>query len=122
MKTLENVYCVPKQNEWSLKLKKYQNPFNGNDICGKGSFNRKNRTEIPVQHFIDLLEDKMSPWRLLEIGFIAMPYGYEFGSILVICPDPVCKIRVEIDTESNGTISTNCQTFTDLLTLIRLLQ
>lgn len=66
---LKDVYCKPKSGEWTNEMIKMQTPFNGTDICGLGMFNRKDRTEIPVSRFIDLLEDRIVGWRLEEIGF-----------------------------------------------------
>jgi hypothetical protein len=82
---------------------------------------KPDRAEIPVQHFIDLIEDKIVAWRLVEDGFEVSEYGYTFKSVYVHNPDPVTKIFVDVETENDAVPFTNVKTYTDLLTLIRLL-
>jgi hypothetical protein len=125
MKTLENTYCVPKLNEWNMNLLKHRNPFNGMDICGKGSFNRNDRTEISVQQFIDLVEDRIVQWRLVEDGFenkYAFDYVYKVGvhTDLYITPN-YYFIRGRYNSDEVD-IYVNLKTYSDLLTLIRLLK
>jgi hypothetical protein len=82
---------------------------------------KPNRAEIPVQNFIDLIEDKIVAWRLVEDGFEVSEYGYTFKSVYVHNPDPVTKIFVDVETENDAVPFTNVKTYSDLLTLIRLL-
>lgn len=82
---------------------------------------KPDRAEIPVQHFIDLIEDKIVAWRLVEDGFEVSEYGYTFKSVYVHNPDPVTKIFVDVETENDAVPFTNVKTYSDLLTLIRLL-
>jgi hypothetical protein len=82
---------------------------------------KPDRAEIPVQQFIDLIEDKIVAWRLVEDGFEVSEYGYTFKSVYVHNPDPVTKIFVDVETENDAVPFTNVKTYTDLLTLIRLL-
>jgi hypothetical protein len=88
--TLENSYCRPKSEaEWDLLypnatwLGKY--PSEHSHVCwldgGKflASWPNENAdlTEIPVQHFIDLVSDTVNAkWRLLEYGFENMAFDY----------------------------------------------
>jgi hypothetical protein len=83
---------------------------------------KPNRAEIPVQNFIDLIEDKIVAWRLVEDGFEVSEYGYTFKSVYVHNPDPVTKIFVDVETENDAVPFTNVKTYSDLLTLIRLLK
>lgn len=99
MKTLHNTYCKPNIEEWEkitalLKSieKYYWRKYDNDGNCflhddtvylSNGTIGDWNtRTEIPVQHFIDLIEDKIVAWRLVEDGFGRMSpdadrYEYE---------------------------------------------
>jgi hypothetical protein len=79
-------------------------------------------TQIPVQHFIDLIEDKIVAWRLVEDGFEISEYGYTFKNVYVHNPDIVTGICVDVETENDALPFTNVKTYTDLLTLIRFLK
>jgi len=141
---LSEVYCRPtveqgirmlNYNEWTdearsdLKKRISCEPFvvflNGNRFAfrfGKSISDAiEGKNEIPQSHFIDLIEDKIVEWRLVEDGFENTEYGYRLNLILVVHPDPSTGLQVEIDNDMPVTISTNCKTYTDLLTLIRLL-
>jgi hypothetical protein len=83
------------------------------------------RTEITVSHFIDLLKDSIVPWRLVNDVFNTVG---EIVHTLELRPvidgeTVVRKITVITDTEkvylNDG--PTNVTTYTDLLTLIRLI-
>jgi hypothetical protein len=85
----------------------------------------RGKTEIPVSHFIDLLNDSIVSWRLVNDGFNTM-----CGIVHTLELRPVIdgetvvrKITVITDTEkvylNDG--PTNVTTYTDLLTLIRLI-
>jgi hypothetical protein len=139
MKTLHNTYCKPNIEEWEkitalLKSieKYYWRKYDNDGNCflhddtvylSNGTIGDWNtRTEIPVQHFIDLIEDKIVAWRLVEDGFEVSEYGYTFKSVYVHNPDPVTKIFVDVETENDAVPFTNVKTYSDLLTLIRLLK
>lgn len=118
---LKDVYCVPLSADWTEEMEKMRNPFNGTNVCGVGIFKRKDRTEIPVQQFIDLLEDRIVPWRLEEIGFKLD----HLGDILEL---HVNGWALSVDNDSSiwlthgdsGTII-NISTFTELLQLLKFL-
>lgn len=79
MTTLDNSYCVPKTaEEWRL-LGVSPHSFGGNldsviydDGQTRGRLLSKIRdcySEIPVQHFLDLFHDRITGWRLEEVGW-----------------------------------------------------
>jgi len=124
---LKDVYCVPLPSEWTEEMLKMRNPLNGTDICGVGTFNRKDRTEIPVSKFIDLLEDRIVGWRLEEIGFRDFPtfedkerwiFRLENGMNIVLFQDMITHLEVSY----NELNRLNISTFTELETLIRFLK
>jgi hypothetical protein len=140
---LSEVYCRPtNEAEWDLCLKVSSPNLNlkmsVNYALGyvltykrKSSFfdnESKGKIQIPVQHFIDLIEDKIVDWRLVEDGFVktlidedcdlytlknnncdVCIYIYYDGTFEVWLQDEFTEIRM------------NVKTYTDLLTLIRLL-
>lgn len=135
MKTLENTYCRPNEEEWEKIIsllksiekywwRKYDDGrcfLHDNTVyLSNGTIGDWNtRTEIPVQHLIDLLEDRIVPWRLEEIGFNKIADVYFYGvneSNIAVNPD----LRI---TYSYPEIKFNgCKTLTDLQTLIRFLK
>ena len=88
------------------------------------------RTEIPVPHFTDLLRDTIAPWRLAEDGFHAHPWR---GTTMYELPIPDRNMSISIvddvvtawndaDDKANlGLPMNGLTTYTDLLTLIRLI-
>ena len=67
---LSEVFCRPTTEEWNNPiLLKCRSFFSGMDVCGVGHFNQKDRTEITVDKFIDLINDTIADWRLQEDGF-----------------------------------------------------
>lgn len=123
MRTLDNTYCRPTtEAEFNLVCPTRQY------IEGRVVFTVAGEpmphiepyylTEIPVQQFIDLLEDRIVPWRLEEVGFekAIEIYFYEIGiSNIAFYPEG----RVTFGTPEQDF---NIKTFTDLLTLIRFLK
>lgn len=126
MTTLENSYCVPRTvNERAmfphLLTEEHYGVQLDNDygvVCfDEGDWIYENGTEIPVSHFLDILHDRIVPWRLEEVGFV----------------DPFKTIRrrlltdfhtIDVDEQNVVRIDggyTYITTFTDLLTLIRML-
>ena len=146
MTTLENSYCVPKNSkEWKALLlcnapmrnmirmrNRGQIAFLQNTPllslmdADKDEFHFGDRKEIPVQHFIDLVEDRISAWRLEEIGFSSINGKFPYYEIKM-------GKRVTLSwsefTYKNGIgfqlpdddMWINVNTFTDLLTLIKFL-
>ena len=122
MITLDNTYCRPTtEAEWDLLPNRDLWCRNENAVFGAIDFSKQKvsgKTEIPVQHFIDLLEDRIVPWRLEEVGFekAIEIYFYEIGiSNIAFYPEG----RVTFGTPEQDF---NIKTFTDLLTLIRFLK
>ena len=142
MKTLDNTYCKPNIEEWEkitalLKSieKYYWRKYDNDGNCflhddtvylSNGTIGDWNtRTEIPVQHFIDLIEDTIVAWRLVEDGFenkYAFEYVYKIGvhTDLYVTPNDYF-IRGRYNSDEVD-ISVNLKTYSDLLTLIRLLK
>ena len=131
MKTLENTYCKPTtEAEWDLLPNRDLWCRNEDAVFGAIDFRKQKvsgKTEIFVQHFIDLLEDKIVPWRLEEVGFKYIkdhtPF-YEFSLSKVSnlsWAESTSKhgIALEIREEQ---IWFSIHNFTDLLTLIRFLK
>jgi hypothetical protein len=125
---LSEVYCLPKgAKEWGMfGLIDIGTNYAVWSVDGKATVTDCNLpelfTQIPVQHFIDLMEDNIVAWRLVEDGFVNTHYGYRLNMILVTHPDPATGVQVEIDNDMPVTISANCKTYTDLITLINLLK
>ena len=131
MTTLDNTYCRPTtEAEWDLLPNRDLWCRNENAVFGAIDFSKQKvsgKTEIPVQHFIDLLEDRIVPWRLEEVGFKYIkdhtPF-YEFSLSKVSnlsWAESTSKhgIALEIREEQ---IWFSINNFTDLLTLIRFLK
>ena len=146
MKTLHNTYCKPNIEEWEkitalLKSieKYYWRKYDNDGNCflhddtvylSNGTIGDWNtRTEIPVQHFIDLIEDKIVAWRLEEDGFGRMSpdadrYEYEIDpannrSLMVKCDGEVWLSIFVFGNEVRHPC--NVKTYTQLLTLIELI-
>jgi len=132
-KRLSEVYCIP-QTAKDCKALNVSNGEIGMKLCqslvsdGKAIFQgNSGRTEIPVQHFIDLAEDRIVPWRLEEVGFKYIkdhtPF-YEFSISKVSnlsWAESTSKhgIALEIREEQ---IWFSIHNFTDLLTLIKFMK
>ena len=139
---LSEVYCRPKTDEWeevltwdehltkSLPIVSWDWAMDGK--CYPISRNEnhhtlKDRTEIPVTHFIDLLQDKIAQWRLEEDRLLwhssINQYVISIGSKRYHVTSPPISNTVKVDVWS-GDISITadgCKTYTDLLTLIKLI-
>jgi len=112
---------MPKITQWNGQLLKHRTPYNGMDICGIGLFLRDNRTEIPIQNFIDLIEDKIVAWRLVEDGFKKPDYRYMlYLKDIEIQVDKHFEVFLQ-DNNDCKIYFENVKTYSDLLTLIRLL-
>jgi hypothetical protein len=100
-------------------------PFSAIMNAKEADFHKGNRTEIPVPHFTDLLRDTIAPWRLAEDGFQTMNgivYALELRP--VIDGETVAR-RITVITDTGKVYlsdgPTNVTTYTQLLTLIRLI-
>ena len=134
--TLQNSYCVPKtEDEWRKVMPTAIGKVSFGAVWfAHGSLHNINqkqleyggRTEITVQHFLDLVNDRIAPWRLHEIGFKfdgtknelicengIIHVGYWMGDVW-------CNIYPASIKKMVG-ISMSVETFTDLLTLIKFL-
>jgi len=85
-------------------------------------------TEIPVQHFINLVEDRICTWRLEELGYKrSQPFvsvaSYVIG-VITVCfyENRVSVIFDPFDSPFESRPLEEVKTFTDLLTLIRFLK
>jgi hypothetical protein len=79
------------------------------------------RTEIPVQHFLDLLNDSIVAWRLEEIGFIdelmnSNLYSLEVLDVTIFVNIAIDEIDIQIGDEQSQPL--NLPTFTKLITFI----
>ncbi len=134
--TLENSYCRP-QNEAEWKLIGLYNPvqpFFVEYIKGKKRYSsrpKSSKNEIPVQHFIDLVEDGICAWRLEEVGFVptvletcnSHHLKLDNGVMVEITEGLyVSAIEVNEDGEIDHMLFQGVKTFTDLQTLIRFLK
>lgn len=125
MTTLENSYCVPNNSQWE-ELIGYA-PDRDTVICAvydaemgildANANEVEYLTEIPVSRFQDLLHDRIVPWRLEEVGFVD-PFKTTRRRMLtefhIIDVDEQNVVRID-----GG--YTYITTFTDLITLIRML-
>ena len=129
MKTLENTYGRPiTEAEWDLLPNRDLWCRNEDAVFGAIDFRKQKvsgKTEIFVQHFIDLLEDKIVPWRLEEVGFVNKydsDYVYAIDNrtdLYIMLNYNFIRSRYNSDEVD---IPVNIKTFTDLLTLIRFLK
>lgn len=126
MTTIDNSYCVPRTvNERAmfphLLTQEHFGVYCDKDygvLCfDEGDWIHENGTEIPVSRFLDILHDRIMPWRLEDAGFVdpfkttRRRFIAEFHTIDV---DEQNVVRLD-----GG--YTYITTFTDLLTLIRML-
>jgi hypothetical protein len=90
------------------------------DVADMGEWN----TEIPVSHFLDLMRDRIVPWRVEELGGVKEE---DCNSWIIECGQKICvgffldgsvTISIHYDYAS---IPLHISTFTDLLALIRML-
>jgi len=137
---LSEVYCRPtNEAEWVKSIPWLNGDYMLSDIAktsflafGDGTISKdpqEGMVEIPVQHFIDLMEDNIVAWRLVEDGFIKTVinkhcdlytlknnncdvciYIYYDGTFEVWLQDEFTEIRM------------NIKTYSDLLTLIRFMK
>lgn len=91
---IEDVYCVPKTEEdlnyfgcsKGVHIKWSEPSFKGHsglsyhykEVLG---VDMGSRTEIPVDQFLDLLNDKIADWRLLEVGFKSVDGKFPYYSL-----------------------------------------
>ena len=147
--TLQNSYCVPKtEDEWAeLGLKPHvyaeksavfgskDDPHN-NGVAGPVNphlLKAIGRVEIPAPKFLDLLHDRIAPWRLKEVGFEKTESFFrlkDLGRYVLETDEYYIVVRFHehgfttswsyINEYSDGT-KYELASFTDLLTLIKFL-
>jgi hypothetical protein len=124
---LSEVYCRPKgAKEWGMfGLIDIGTNYAVWSVDGKATVTDCNLpelfTQIPVQHFIDLIEDKIVAWRLVEDGFKKPDYRYMlYLKDIEIQVDKHFEVFLQDDNDCKIYFE-NVKTYTDLLTLIRFL-
>lgn len=135
--TLDNSYCVPKTaEEWRKVMPAAIGKVSFGAVWfAHGSLHNINqkqleyggRTEITVPKFLDLFHDRITGWRLEEVGFsewINLSSIYELdinescGRLRVYSDRD--QLSVSMDVGNDG-VCFYPTTFTDLLTLIKFL-
>jgi hypothetical protein len=122
-------YCKPQTEEEWAKFGLI--PLSGHYVAWLGgeptliSGKFRDRTEIPVPHFIDLTHDRLAPWRLEEDGFTTLGGLVYSKRFTMYSEDGKITRRVTVVTDTGrvylGEGPTNVTSYTDLLTLIRLI-
>lgn len=138
MTTLDNSFCRPTNEELGQIMTRLKMSADENHVLVAYTINGKKHkfyrrwvdvtdiglTEIPVSRFLDLYHDRITPWRLVEIGFKFDVLGYGYldlkneGSLLKFTSDHeifLCAYRQQITTKVFIT------TFTELLQQIKFL-
>lgn len=135
---LSEVYCRPKtEEEWVDCIPWLNGDPMLSDIAktsffafGDGTISKEPNegiNEIPVTHFIDLLQDKIVPWRLEEDGFshntpMIEVASYPMGNITVCFHEGNVSVILDPnDSPWHSHICKGCKTYTELLTLIKLI-
>lgn len=141
MKTLDNTYCIPNIEEWEKNIsllksiekywwRKYDDGncfLHDNTVyLSNGTIGDWNtRTEIPVQQFIDLIEDKICKWRLEEVGFMSAPCSGKTCYAFFVKESKVWVMEYEKVSIQNGNGQhvpfEGIKTFTDIQKLIHLM-
>ncbi len=120
----DNVYCRPTDEEFEAMfdgIKQlgqeyvYWNEQHG--LHAHHCIESVNDKEIPVPRFIDLLHDRIAPWRLEEDGFTKRGSWYIFDTIVgEFCIDRDGGVH-SVETQEQADVNT----YTDLITLIKLI-
>ena len=124
---LAESYCRPQtEEEWAMfglipLIGHYVAWLGGEPTLISGKF--RDRTLIPVPHFIDLMHDRIAPWRLEEDGFNQItPYlqtrQYCFDFVTVTFEAENVHVTIPDRLGAFGIRRCNVTTYTQLLTLI----
>jgi len=129
---LSESYCRPTTpEEWEVfglipLSGHYVTWLGGEPTLISGKF--ADRTEIPVSHFLDLLHDRIVPWRLEEDGFVFYAstgqhvlYTTRLKRYHVTMPPISNTVKFYLWSGDKAIEADNIITYTDLLTLIRLI-
>jgi hypothetical protein len=76
-------YCggLPKPSEYTFHISEVNGSIRG--VAGQyfeGELKDRGKTEVQFSHFIDLLNDSIVPWRLVEDGFTSVSIALDGGS------------------------------------------
>jgi hypothetical protein len=125
---LSESYCRPNEIDWkAIELiddERVIRHYRDWSICATvGSL--LGRTEIPVSHFIDLLNDSIAPWRLEEDGFQTMSGIVHTLELRPVIDGETVARRITVITDTGKVYlndgPTNVTTYTQLLKLIELI-
>jgi hypothetical protein len=125
---LKSSYCVPKGAEWDafglIPLAGHKVMWLGGEpTLVSGEFT--DRAEIPVSHFIDLLSDSIVTWRLEGDGFNTMGGIVHTLELRPVIDGETVVRKITVITDTGKVYlndgPTNVTTYTDLITLIRLI-
>lgn len=128
--TLNNSYCAPTdKSEWSdlfptTSIPKFQVYVMHDGVrhhfVARRPSNHLHWKEISVTRYLDLLHDRIVPWRLEEAGFV--PFPDEHNTAMMRWEnDAQYTVEVIGGGVYVNNASYNITTFTDLLTLIKFL-
>lgn len=132
---LSEVYCRPNNSEWVDLIGYVPNRDTATYAVYDGELGVIDAnesevtylTEVQSSHFIDLLQDKIVPWRLEEDGFshntpMIEVASYPMGNITVCFHEGNVSVILDPnDSPWHSHICKGCKTYTDLLTLIKLI-
>ena len=143
---LSEVYCRPNNSEWVDLIGYVPNRDTATYAVYDGELRVIDAnesevtylTEVQSSHFIDLLQDKIVPWRLEEDGIKCVGFSADGGSsmhglnltdkasaLMVRFPidgsHPVIRLGQFDEEKFNQVTFKGCATYTDLLTLIKLI-
>ena len=135
MTTLGNSYTVPMTlEEWVQCVPWLKDDPIAEDVAkcafvafGDGKIAKEPRegmVRLSVPRFLDLLHDRIVPWRLEEVGFVNLYLNKNVWKLQFRLTSLVCNTEMNITSiegECGEEIPLNITTFTDLLTLIRML-
>jgi hypothetical protein len=132
-KRLSEVYCVLKSDEDAITVFSVDCAYlmHYPETWGKGDkvmvtdgmlvvWYNSTRTEIPVSHFMDLLRDTIAPWRLLEDAKERGGDPRSWG-IIYVNQHHIIEITKDMKVVLNGRPMKGITSYTELLTLIRLI-
>jgi hypothetical protein len=139
---LSDVYCRPKTEDDKLfpyiSTQGHYGVYLDNEygcLCfDEGEWMYLHGTEIPVQHFLDLRNDLIVSWRALLDGFQIHSATHEINDgftefkfninetyVLIKFPYDNSKPSVSLFKDEIEIPMEGCKTYTDLITLIRLI-
>jgi hypothetical protein len=112
---------LPKPSEYTFHISEVNGSIRG--VAGKyfeGELKDCGKTEVQFSHFIDLLNDSIVPWRLEADGFIDKWNGSFLLPIKGKADIKIHRMARGISVEYHAPFE-GIKTYTDLITLIRLI-